>query len=158
MVHGSQNRGSWASWGPTIIFSEKKSLYLNNLSLDLISYNFWKIRQRPIGQGMLQCYIFSESYKKAFPPDTKIHIQLIPNPFSWPPNSYNALSEFIEPFDLNPTYVLLSFVSSLSMIKLWCLCWPQYGTTAIIVLKFSTIQLEWLLLILCTFHITHVTF
>ena len=36
MVHGSQNRGSWASWGPTIIFSEKKSPYLNNLSLDLI--------------------------------------------------------------------------------------------------------------------------
>jgi len=36
MVHGSQNRGSWASWGPTIIFSEKKSSYLNNLSLDLI--------------------------------------------------------------------------------------------------------------------------
>ena len=34
MVHGSQNRGSWASWGPTIIFSEKKSPYLNNLSLD----------------------------------------------------------------------------------------------------------------------------
>ena len=34
MVHGSQNRGSWASWGPKIIFSEKKSLYLNNLSLD----------------------------------------------------------------------------------------------------------------------------
>ena len=36
MVHGSQNRGSWASWGPTIIFSEKKSPYLNNLSLDHI--------------------------------------------------------------------------------------------------------------------------
>ena len=34
MVHGSQNRGSWASWGPTIFFSEKKSPYLNNLSLD----------------------------------------------------------------------------------------------------------------------------
>ena len=34
MVHGSQNRGSWTSWGPTIIFSEKKSPYLNNLSLD----------------------------------------------------------------------------------------------------------------------------
>ena len=34
MVHGSQNRGSWVSWGPTIIFSEKKSPYLNNLSLD----------------------------------------------------------------------------------------------------------------------------
>ena len=34
MVHGSQNRGSWASWGPTIFFSERKSPYLNNLSLD----------------------------------------------------------------------------------------------------------------------------
>ena len=30
--HGSQNCGYWASWGPTIIFSEKKSPYLNNLS------------------------------------------------------------------------------------------------------------------------------
>ena len=39
MVHGSQNRGSWASWGPTIIFSEKKSPYLNNLSLDHILYD-----------------------------------------------------------------------------------------------------------------------
>ena len=39
MVHGSQNRGSWASWGPTIIFSEKKSPYLNNLSLDHIKMN-----------------------------------------------------------------------------------------------------------------------
>ena len=28
----SKNCGYWASWGPTIIFSEKKSPYLNNLS------------------------------------------------------------------------------------------------------------------------------
>ena len=42
MVHGSQNRGSWASWGPTIIFSEKKSPYLNNLSLDRMEHvNIW---------------------------------------------------------------------------------------------------------------------
>ena len=42
MVHGSQNRGSWASWGPTIIFSEKKSPYLNNLSLDpIVSDAVW---------------------------------------------------------------------------------------------------------------------
>ena len=42
MVHGSQNRGSWASWGPTIIFSEKKSPYLNNLSLDhILSQNYF---------------------------------------------------------------------------------------------------------------------
>ena len=50
MVHGSQNRGSWASWGPTIIFSEKKSPYLNNLSLDhnncniYIIYNIYNIK------------------------------------------------------------------------------------------------------------------
>ena len=42
MVHGSQNRGSWASWGPTIIFSEKKSPYLNNLSLDHMLEQFAK--------------------------------------------------------------------------------------------------------------------
>ena len=56
MVHGSQNRGSWASWGPTIIFSEKKSPYLNNLSLDHI--------QEPI-VGMFICLsvqVKSEGY------------------------------------------------------------------------------------------------
>ena len=42
MVHGSKNCEYWASWGPTIVFSQKKYKILNPVTLTHNLWHLWK--------------------------------------------------------------------------------------------------------------------